>query len=105
MHAALFNAPHVQHLTARLAGPDLEAGFNRLDTLNHLIAAAMEGQLTPARFGTLWRKRREDLTYLRQLQAETVANPAREIMLYRNVATRLNQNYFEARLAELTGKG
>ena len=84
MHAALFNAPHVQHLTARLAGPDLEAGFTRLDTLNYLIAAAMGGQLTPARFGTLWRKRREDLTYLRLLQAETVANPAREIMLCRN---------------------
>ncbi len=101
MHAALFRAPHVQRLSARLGGPDLEATFGRIGILNHLISAAMEGQLPPDRFGTLWRNRRNDLAYLRQLQVATTAHPAREIMLCRNVATRLNQNRFKKRLSDL----
>lgn len=104
MHTSLFHAPHVQRLTARLAGPDLETGLARIGILNHLTAAAMDGSLTPARFGQLWRKRRDDLTYLRQLQIGTTSHPAREIMLCRNVIARLNQNRFKKRLAELTGK-
>lgn len=109
MQAALYAAPrdmapHVQGLAARRAGSDLEAGFARLGILNHLICEAMAGTLTPARFGTLWRQRREDITYLRQLQAATSAHPAREIRLCRNVATRLNQNRFRKRLNELLAK-
>ena len=78
MHAALFHAPHVRRLGARFAGPDLEAGFARMGILHHLIAAAMDGTLTAARYGQLWRKRRDDRTYLRQLQTATTAHPARE---------------------------
>ncbi len=101
MHAALFHAPHVDVLAARLAGPDLEATFSRLGILNHLISAAMEGALTAPAFGALWRKRRDDLSYLRQLQVTVTPKPAREIMLCRNVATRLKQNRFKRRLADL----
>lgn len=102
MQASLFHAPHVAHLSARFGGPDLEACLARLGILNHLIVAAMDGVLDEARFGSLWRKRREDTTYLRQLQAATVDHPAREAMLCRNVVARLNQNRFKRRLAELT---
>jgi hypothetical protein len=101
MHAALFHAPHVQTLRARLAGPDLEATFGRMGILNHLISAAMEGRLTAPRFGALWRNRRDDLTYLRQLQVATTPRPALEITLCRNVATRLKQNRFKKRLSDL----
>jgi hypothetical protein len=104
MHAALFRAPHVQGLTARLAGPDVEATFSRLGILNHLIVAAFEGKLTPQRFGTLWRKRRDDVPYLRQLQSAVMAHPAREVLLCRNVAGRLKHNKFKKRLADLTGR-
>lgn len=102
MQAALFHAPHISHLTARFGGPDLEASFARLGILNHLIVAAMEGGLDGTRFGALWRNRRGDTAYLRQLQAATASHPAREAMLCRNVVTRLNQNRFKRRLAELT---
>lgn len=104
MQAALFHAAHVQGLTARFGGSDLETSFTRMGILNHLIVAAMEGKLDAARFGTLWRNRRSDLGYLRQLQAATVPHPAREILLCHNVATRLNQNRFRRRLADLTAR-
>ena len=105
MHAALFHAPHVRQFSARFGGPYLEASFARSDILHHLIAAAVEGSLTASRFGQLWRKRRDDLIYLRQLQAAVAAHPAREAMLCRNVVARLNRNRFKKRLADLTGKG
>lgn len=101
MHAALFRAPHVCRLSARFGGPDLEEAFARMGILNHLISAAMEGPVQAARFGALWRNRRDDPAYLRQLQVATTARPAREIMLCRNVATRLKQNKFRKRLTEL----
>lgn len=104
MHAALFNAPHVQSMVARLAGPQIEATFTRIGILNHLICAAMEGNLTDARFGSLWRKRRDDVPYLRQLQIATSPHPAREVALCRNVAARLKHNKFKKRLADMTGK-
>ncbi|MBI1172119.1 hypothetical protein GC209_12020 [bacterium] len=104
MHAALFRGPHVRGLAARRAGPDLEAVFTRIGILNHLICAAMEGKLTEARFGALWRNRRDDVPYLRALQIAAAPRPAREVMLCRNVAVRLRHNKFKKRLAELTGK-
>ena len=104
MQAALFHAPHIRHLHARLGGAELEATFQRIGILHHLMASAMAGDLTPARFGQLWRNRRDDLIYLRQMQVAITAHPAREIMLCRNVVARLNRNRFKKRLAELTAK-
>lgn len=102
MHAALFHGPHVQHMTARHGGTDLETTFDRLGILNHLIAAGMDGRLTPGRFGTLWRRRRDDQSWLRSLQAAVAPHPSREAMLCRNVVSRLKLNRFRRRLAELT---
>lgn len=104
MHAALFNAPHAQSLRARFAGPEIEATFTRTGILNHMICAAMEGHLTDTRFGSLWRNRRDDVPYLRQLQIAATSHPAREAALCRNVANRLKHNKFKKRLADLTGK-
>jgi len=106
MHAAMFDGPHVAHFAARLGGSDLEATFGRLGILNHLIATAMEGELTLTRFARLWRKRRDDGTYLRHLQLAVTDHPAREIAVCRNVSARLDQKRFRKRLAELVpGEG
>lgn len=101
MHAALFLGPHVAHFNARLGGSDLEASFSRMGILNHLIAAAMQGGLSLSRFAGLWRKRRDDGTYLRHLQLAVTDHPAREIAVCRNVVTRLDQRRFRKRLTEL----
>ncbi len=104
MHSALYDALHVNRMNARLAGADIEATFARMGILNHLICSAMEGKLTPARYGALWRNRRDDVSYLRQLQVAASARPAREIMVCRNVATRLKQSKFKKRLEDLLAK-
>ena len=101
MHSALYAAAHVHRMEARLAGPDIEGTFARMGILNHLICSAMEGKLTPVRYGELWRNRRDDLSYLRLLQVAASPRPAREIMVCRNVATRLNQGKFKKRLDDL----
>lgn len=101
MHAALFLGPHVTQFAARLGGDELEAQFSRMGILNHLIAAAMEGQLTLDSFARLWRKRREDGTYLRHLQVANLDHPLRELTICKNVVSRLDQKRFRKRLAEL----
>lgn len=110
MHAALFCAPHGLLLSPRLGGPDLEATFGRMGTLNYVIGAAMDGHLSAGRFGALWRNRCHDLADLMQLQVastprrvrEIPTSRAREIMVCRNVAIRLKQNKFRKRLVNLT---
>ncbi len=105
MHSALYHAPHVHRMDARFAGPDIEATFGRMGILNHLICSAMEGKLTPSRFGALWRNRRDDVPYLRLLQGAATPRPAREIMVCRNVAARLKHGKFRKRLDDLLAKG
>ncbi len=104
MHAALFHAPYVTTLGARLAGTDLESTLTRLGILPDLIDLAMQGLLTRSRFGALWRKRRDDTGYLSALQSSVVAtgNTTREILLCRNVAQRLKSPDYRKRLADLT---
>jgi hypothetical protein len=103
MHAALYAAPHIAHISVRHSGQDPEMVFSRMGLLNHIIAAAMAGTLSPAAFGRLWRKRRDDGTYLRHLQMSAMAHPRRELMICRNVVARLDQKRFRKRLAELEG--
>ena len=104
MHAALFHAPYVTTLPARLAGPDMEATLTRLGVLTDLITQATEGNLTASSFAALWRKRRNDTTYLKALLQAAVGSVGREIMVCRNVVKRLKSARFRKRLNELTGK-
>ncbi|MEO6301331.1 MAG: phosphoadenosine phosphosulfate reductase [Paracoccaceae bacterium] len=104
MHAALFHAPYVTTIPARLAGSDLEATLIRLNVLGDLIAQAANSTLTPASFATLWRNRRDDLTYLKSLQQSLVGKAKREIVLCSNVSTRLKIARFRKRLGELNEK-
>ena len=104
MHAALFHAPYTTTIAARFAGTDVEAALNRLGILPDLIVQAAQGQVTRAGFAALWRKRRDDTTYLKTLQQSVASSgsAAREIMLCRNVAQRLKTTRYRKRLAELT---
>lgn len=104
MHAALFHAPYVTTLPARHAGPELEATMTRLGILGDLIGQACAGSLTRSSFATLWRKRRDDLGYLKSLQQSLAGRVDREIMLCRNLALRLDLPRFRKRLAELTAR-
>ena len=106
MHAALFHAPYTTTIAARFAGTDVESTLTRLGILHDLIALATEGQLSRSSFAALWRKRRDDATYLKTLQLSVVAtgNLVRETLLCRNVAKRLKSTRFRKRLIELTAK-
>ena len=104
MHAALFHAPYVTPLLARYAGGDVESVLSRLRVLTDLVILAAEGNLTPTSFASLWRKRRDDAAYLKNLlqDVELTGHKARAVVLCTNVVNRLKIQRFRKRLAELT---
>jgi hypothetical protein len=63
-HASLFQGDHVVRLPAAHAGPDIRRQLDAIDVLDRLIAMAVGGTLTPARFSRLWRRRRTDRDWL-----------------------------------------
>ena len=104
MHAALFHAPYVTPLLARYAGPDLESVLERLAILTEVMILAAEGELTATSFAALWRKRRDDAAYLKNLlqDVEAQGQKHRAFVLCTNVVNRLKIQRFRKRLAELT---
>ena len=104
MHAALFYGPHSTAVLARFAGSDVETVLSRLGILDEVIIQATEGRLSPASFATLWRSRRDDAGYLKQLlhDLENAGKKSLAITLCRNVVNRLKLNRFRKRLADLT---
>ena len=107
MHAALFRAPYVTALRARYAGGDLETVLARLGVLTDLVILAADGKLTTASFAALWRKRRDDAAYLKNLlqDVESTGHKHRALVLCTNVVNRLKIQRFRKRLAELTEAG
>lgn len=105
-HAALFRAPYVTRLSARHLGDDGETGFVHMNSLPDMLDAAMTGQLTPALFAQIWRKRRDYAPYLRALlnKAEAAGRPGHEAMICRSVTRRLRAPRFAKRLARLTAE-
>ncbi len=67
MHAALFRRPNSTQLNCTYAGPRIEALWDTMGIMPQVMASAMSGRLTPARFGQLWRARRDNGPYLRTL--------------------------------------
>ncbi|MBC7476565.1 MAG: hypothetical protein H7317_00540 [Pseudorhodobacter sp.] len=104
MHAALFRAPYATALRARYAGGDLESVLARLGVLTDLVILAADGKLTAASFAALWRKRRDDAAYLKNLlqDVESSGHKNRALVLCTNVVNRLKIQRFRKRLAELT---
>ncbi|UWQ20367.1 phosphoadenosine phosphosulfate reductase [Jannaschia sp. W003] len=64
MHASLFRGPHVMHLPATHAGPEIWQRLETIGILDRLVAGAESGALTPLRFAQLWRGRRRDRAWL-----------------------------------------
>ena len=105
MHAALFHKPYVTPLRARWMGARLDLVLERIEALDTLLLAAMEGRLTPALFAQAIRNRRRFNPYLRHMLtlAQTAGKPAREAMICRSVTARLRAPAFRKRLAEIEG--
>lgn len=106
MHAALFHKSHVTALRARWMGGRLDLVLERIEALDSLLLAAMEGGLTPALFARAIRNRRRFNPYLRHMLtlAQQAGKPVRETMICRSVTARLRAPAFRKRLAELTGE-
>lgn len=73
MHASLFQASHVEHLRIPHAGPHVLALLHGMHVLQPICSDLLEGKLTPARFGRLWRARREYAPYLKGLLKKLLA--------------------------------
>ncbi len=107
MHAALFRAPWVTSLKARLTGETAGQALAGMQILDKLVEDAMAGTLTPAGFARHWRSRRSWMPYLRTLLARAAAQerPGLEAMICRSVTRRLPAPDFADRLAEVTAQG
>lgn len=103
MHAALFHAPYVTPLRARLLGDRLDWALAHMGVLDGLIEAAVEDRLTPALWASVWRRRRDFGPYLRAIlqRSADAGRTAHEAMICRSVNSRLNAPRFRKRLAEI----
>lgn len=103
MHAALFLRPHAVALRARRLGDRLDHTLAKMEILDGLVAAAMEGRLTAAVFAQALRRRRVYGPYLRHML--TLADGAGRTGLARgicrSVVARIRAPMFRARLTEL----
>jgi hypothetical protein len=102
MHAALFRATYATSLVTRYGGSEIEGTLSRMGILTDVVIQAAEGKLTASSFAKLWRKRRDDAGYLKNLlvDVEATGKKARVFALCSNVVTRLNMQRFRKRLAE-----
>ena len=105
-HAALFDKPWVTPLLARHTGENTEDILIEMRIFDKIVEAAIVGTLSTRLFARLWRGRRSNASYLRDLlsTAETTGHPKREAMICRSVTQRLNAPRFARRLAKLTGQ-
>lgn len=103
MQAALFRRPNVTLLPTPLAGGRIAAMFDAMEITAPLLEAAMEGNLTPASFGRLWRARRENAAYLRILlkRTETEGRPGLAARVCRFGLTTRDAPLFARKLAEM----
>lgn len=69
MHAALFERTGVARFRARHFGGGMQAHFMQMGALSDLVHQAADGDLTPASFAQLYRKRRQHVPYIKKLIA------------------------------------
>lgn len=103
MHATLFQGPYVMQLCTPRLGGRLDLALSQMGLAAPLLQAAMDGTLTPHRFATLWRERRNFVPYLRTLlmQLHAKGRVKLEKQVCQNVTTRLNAPRFRKRLADI----
>lgn len=104
MHASLFSHSNVTRLRCTGTGPDPALALNSMGILGELVERAAEGNLTAGDFNRLFRARRKNLPYLRNLSTrlEDDGRVWLNALLCRSVAERLIDPRFRARYAQLS---
>ncbi|MGL5010106.1 MAG: phosphoadenosine phosphosulfate reductase [Paracoccaceae bacterium] len=103
VHVSLFARPWVTPMRMPHLGGRTEWTITQMGHLPDLLLMAMKRKLTPARFATMWRGRRNFGPYLKGLlaAAEAAGKPRRALAICRSVTARLNAPRFRRRQAEL----
>jgi len=89
-HAALFRGSHVRHLRARHAGERIEEVLETTGIVTALLSKLCDGTLSAADFPRLWRARRQNAGYLRELllRVEATQGPRRLWIAAREINAR-----------------
>ena len=103
MHAALFRRKNVKRLRLPLMGGALQTSLMRMQLMYRLIAQAGQGKLTEQSFYEMYRARRENRAYLRNVisRLDSEGRTALTIMVCRNVVSRMPAPKFRKRLVAL----
>jgi hypothetical protein len=103
IHAALFRRTNVALLPCAHTGARLESLLDVMQVTAPLVDSAMTGDLDRASFARLWRARRGNPAYLRNLlrRAEQAGRPALAAKVARHGCTTRDVNWFTRKLAEL----
>ena len=103
MHASLFQRPNVTRLRMPHVGAALQTQMIEMEMLYPVLSLAGIGKLTPRGFARLFRTRRQNATYLRNLMGHLDAEdrPYLNMLLCRNVTSRMNAPKFRRRLDQL----
>ncbi|UWQ89927.1 phosphoadenosine phosphosulfate reductase [Aliisedimentitalea scapharcae] len=104
MHSALFDRPNVERLRMPNMGATLQTRLIDMQILYRVLSLAGSGRLTRTAFYKLYRTRRDNLDYLRGLMSVLDGNerPYLNMLLCRNVTSRMRARRFRRRLVELT---
>jgi len=103
MHATLFARANVSRLRMPGMGGALQTRLVEMDILYRILSLAGAGKLTKREFFSLYRARRENGSYLRGLRVKLDSDerPYLNMLLCRNVTTRLRAPQFRRRLVSL----
>lgn len=107
VHAALYTKPNMTALRCNGLGPRLSRALEGLEILDVMVAEAMDGSLTNASFGKLFRARRSYAPYLRNLYNQTMKHDRMDLAV--NVCAHAlrvgHQRFFTDQFEMLTGQG
>jgi len=103
MHAALFLRQNVTPLKMRHMGAGLQTDLMQMRVLHQMIEDCAIDRLTPQRFASLIRARRDHLPYLRRLLAHLDGDDRAYLahMMCHNVSARMRAPQFAQRLHSL----
>ncbi|OIQ34597.1 MAG: phosphoadenosine phosphosulfate reductase [Roseobacter sp. MedPE-SWchi] len=103
MHAALFARKNVARLRVPNLGAAVQTRMIEMDILSSILEQAASGDFNEAEFARLFRARRDNSSYLRSLMGrlDQFDRPFMQVLLCRNVVSRLSAPRFRRRLQNL----
>lgn len=103
MHAALFARKNVTRLRVPNLGAAVQTRMIEMDILSSILEQAASDDFNEAEFGRLFRARRDNSSYLRSLMGrlDQFDRPFMQVLLCRNVVSRLSAPRFRRRLQNL----